>query len=101
MDYLLLNGFLLPDRAHSALCDLITLGRFRDLDSAIREGIRTVLEENASLLIRNDRKWIPMLSRMDKIFKNAASAKPDEAGGENMRFLQEMYKAMDKAEAGT
>jgi hypothetical protein len=68
---------------------------------AIREGIRIVLEENASLLVRNDRKWMRLLSHMDRIFKNAAPAKSDEAGKENLRFLNEMYKAMNKAENET
>jgi Arc/MetJ-type ribon-helix-helix transcriptional regulator len=97
-DYWLLNGFLLPDRAHSALSELIRSGRFHDLDAAIREGIRIVLEENSALLIRNDRKWIPMLSRMDEIFKNAAFEKPDRAGAEHVKFLNQMYQSIAKAE---
>ena len=98
MDHWLLNGFLLPDRAHSALCELITLGRFPSLDTAIREGVRIVLEENMSMLVRSDHKWIRLLSPMDKVFKDPAMAKPDEVGAENLRFLSEMYKAMAKAE---
>ena len=98
VDYWLLNGFLVPERAYSALSELITLGRYPDLDTAIREGIRTVIEENASLLVRTDHKWIPQLASMDEAFKDPASAKPDNAGKEHLRFLNQMYQAMNKAD---
>ena len=35
---------------------------------------------------------------MNRTFKDARHVKPDEAGAENLRFLNEMYKAMAKAE---
>jgi Arc/MetJ-type ribon-helix-helix transcriptional regulator len=98
MNYWLQNGFLLPSRAYSALCELISLGRFHDLDAAIREGIRIVIEENSALLVRNDRKWIPTLSRMNEAFKNPSREKPDRAGEEHMRFLNQMYQSIAKAE---
>jgi Arc/MetJ-type ribon-helix-helix transcriptional regulator len=101
VDHWLLNGFLLPGLAYSALCDLMRLGRFHDVDSAIREGIRIVLDENTPLLVRSDRKWLHQLSRMDDAFKEVACAKPDEAGAENLRRLNEMYEAMRKAEDET
>jgi Arc/MetJ-type ribon-helix-helix transcriptional regulator len=100
-DYWLLNGFLLPELAHSALSDLIRAGRFEGLDAAIREGLRVIVEENAPLLVRTDTKWVRLLSQMNKAFKDARRAKPDVAGAENLRFLNEMYQAMDKAEKET
>lgn len=101
LNYWLLNGFLLPSDAHSALCELINLGRFHDVDAAIREGIRTVIEENSALLVRNDRKWIPRLSGMSEGFKDARREKPDRAGEENVQFLNQMYQRMRKAENET
>lgn len=98
MDYWLLNGLLLPGMAHTALCDLVNSRRFPDVDSAICEGIRIVLEENSPLLIRLDRKWIHMLSDMNEAFKDPRRLKPDEAGEENVRLLNEMYRSMRKAE---
>jgi hypothetical protein len=66
---------------------------------AILEGIKTVLEENAALLVRKDQKWLRLLNNMDEIFKDAKGEKPDTAGAENLRFLNEMYKAREKAES--
>lgn len=99
VDYWMQNGFLLPELGYSALCELVNLGRFESLDTAILEGIRTVLEENTSLLVRSDRKWIRRLNHMDEAFRDPSREKPDEAGAENLRFLNEMYKARAKAEA--
>ena len=99
MDYWLLNGFLLPELAYEGLGALIELGRFQNLDTAIREGIRVLLEENAPALIRSDRKWLRLLGPADEACrKDATTAKADVAGEENLRFLAELYKAMDKAE---
>jgi Arc/MetJ-type ribon-helix-helix transcriptional regulator len=99
-DYQLLNGFLLPELAYSALSELIRLGHFQNLDAAIREGLRILLEENAPALVRSDRKWLRLLGPADEACrKDATTAKADVAGEENLRFLAEMYKAMDKAEA--
>ncbi len=98
-DYWLLNGFLLPELAYSALSELVRLGHFQNLDAAIREGLRIVLEENTPALIRSDRKWLRLLGPADEACrKDATTAKPDVAGEENLHFLGEMYKAMDKAE---
>jgi Arc/MetJ-type ribon-helix-helix transcriptional regulator len=94
MNYSLLNGFLLPDLAYSALCDLIRTGRFHNLDESIQAGIRLIIEENAPLLMRTDAKWIRLLSQMNETFKNASHAKADEAGTENVHFLKELYNAM-------
>ena len=98
LDYWLLNGLLLPGMAHTALCELVNSRRFPDVDSAICEGIRIVLQENSPLLIRLDRKWIHMLSDMNTAFKDPARAKPDGAGEENVRFLNQMYESIRKAE---
>jgi len=98
MDYWLLNGFLLPTMAYSALCELTRLGRFQDLDSAIREGIRTVLEKNASLLVGSDPKWIRSLGHMERAFRDPRRVSPDRAGAWNLRFLQKMYAAIAKFE---
>jgi hypothetical protein len=38
---------------------------------------------------------------MNEAFKDARGEKPDTAGAENVRFLNEMYRSMDKAEAET
>ena len=101
MDYWLLNGFLLLGSAFSALCELIRLGRFHGLDAAIPESIRILVEENAPMLVRSDRRWIPGLNQMHEITEDAAHAKPDEAGARNMHFLNEMYAVMRKAENET
>jgi len=61
-DHWLMNGFLLPSTAHSALGDLVRLGRFPSLDAAVSEDIRILLEENAPLLIRNDHRWMRLLT---------------------------------------
>jgi Arc/MetJ-type ribon-helix-helix transcriptional regulator len=99
MDYWLLNGFLLPELAYEGLGALIELGRFQSLDTAIREGIRVLLEENAPALIRSDRKWLRLLGPADEACKkDTATVKPDLAGEENLRFLNQMYQAMDKVE---
>jgi Arc/MetJ-type ribon-helix-helix transcriptional regulator len=97
MDYWLLNGFLLPEVAHTALCELVDLGRFPDLDSAIREGIKIILEENGALLVRHDRKWLPQLADLREVFKDASNVKPDEAGMGNVRLLDQMREASEKA----
>jgi hypothetical protein len=76
MDYWLLNGFLLLGSAFSALCELIRLGRFHGLDAAIPESIRILVEENAPMLVRSDRRWIPGLNQMHEITEDAAHAKP-------------------------
>ena len=100
VDYWLVNGFLLPELAYEGLCELVNLGRFPSNDAAIREGIRILLEENTPALVRSDRKWLRLLGPADEACrKDATIAKPDEAGAENLRFLAEMYKAMNKAEA--
>ncbi len=97
VDYWLLNGFLLPELAYEGLAELIRLGQFQNLDAAIREGMRIVLEENTPALIRSDRKWLRLLGPANEACKkDAAAAKPDRAGEENMHFLEDMYKAMDK-----
>lgn len=95
-EHWLMNGFLLPARAHSALGDLVGLGRFPNLEAAVREGIRMLLEENSSLLIRNNPNWIHWLADIDEIFKDPKE--PDLAGKGNMRLLEQMYKAMNKVE---
>jgi hypothetical protein len=96
--YWLQNGFLLPADAYSALGDLVRIGRFPSLDMAILEGIRSTIEGNASLLIQHDRKWIQRLAKIEKAFKDPRNVKPDIAGAENMRLLNQMYEAMDKVE---
>jgi hypothetical protein len=71
------------------------------LDVAILEGIRTVLDENAPLLVRNDRKWIRRLAKTREAFKNPAHAKPDVAGQQNLSALEKMHEAIEKAVAET
>lgn len=98
-DYWLLNGFLLPELAYSALCELVRSGCFHDLDSAIRMGIKVIIDENTALLVRGNRRWIDQLTHLERDFKeNPAIAKPDNAGEENIRFLNQMYASMHKAE---
>lgn len=98
MNYWMLNGLLLPSLAYTAICDLVNLGRVSSLDGAIREGLRMVIEENTPLLVRSDRKWIRYLSRMDEAFRETKREKPDNAGAENLRFLNKMYEARAKFE---
>ena len=99
-DYWLQNGFLLPERAYSALCELINLGRYGSLDEAIRAGIRTVIEENSALLVRSNSKWVNDLSHLDETFKDPSCERPDNAGAENLRLLDKMYEAIHKSENG-
>jgi Arc/MetJ-type ribon-helix-helix transcriptional regulator len=96
-DYWLMNGFLIPHTAQMALCRLIDSGRFKDVDSAIREGIEIVIQENAPRLIRNDRYWLNGLRKIGELCEKAEKAKPDEAGLGNIRLLNRMYRAMEKA----
>ena len=95
--YWLLNGFLLPGEAYSGLCALVNAGRFKSLHEAIREGIRSILDENASLLVRTDSKWMYAWKQMNGQFKGAVQAKPDTAGAENLKLLDKMYEAMNKS----
>jgi len=99
MNYWLLNGFLLPGLGYSALCDLVRAGRFKSLDAAILEGIGAIIEENASLLVRTDSKWMHMLNGLKDVNKDPRHEKPDLAGAENVRFLEKMYEAREKAES--
>ena len=55
-NYWLLNGFLLPELAHSAISDLIRVGRFPSLDAAILAGVQTLLEENCAGASSNGRQ---------------------------------------------
>jgi Arc/MetJ-type ribon-helix-helix transcriptional regulator len=96
IDNWLLNGFILPASAYTTLCELVNAGRFHDLDSAIREGIRTIIEENTSQLIRQDRGQMRRLMRINQDLENAAQAKPDNHGMGNMRHLNRMYQAMQR-----
>jgi hypothetical protein len=98
-NYWLLNGFLLPELAYSAISDLILAGRVKGLDAALREAIRNLIAENTAVLVRTNAKWTKLLGEMDEAFKeNAAAAKPDNAGAENLRLLEKMYTARAKAE---
>jgi hypothetical protein len=93
-DYWLFNGFLFSELAHSALCDLITIKRFPDLDTAIGESILMLLEENSATLVRHDKKWLYLWGDLRKQFRKAPGAKPDRAGAENLRLVEKMHTAM-------
>lgn len=94
MDYGLLNGLLLPDLAHSAISHLVHMKRFHNVDQAILEGLRLIIEQNAPLLIQSDEKWTRLLGKMNESFQNIQTAKPDQLGTWNLQVLNQMYDTL-------
>lgn len=93
---MIVNGLLIPGGALSAIDDLIGIGRYQNLEEAVREGLAIVIDENAPSLIRANKYWLRGLAGLKKIFSDTDKAKPDSDGLRNLNHLQEMYTAISR-----
>ena len=92
-EYMMIHGLKLPSLAIDAICDLITIGRYENLEQAIQEAVTIVIQENTPSLTRNKPTWYG-LKRIRDLSRLAQNAKPDNLGLRNLHYLEQMYAAI-------
>jgi hypothetical protein len=91
-DYMIVNGLILKNQAHAALCNLIDQGLFEDLGDAIRQAVALLLIDKAKYLQKDhgmEHGLLEVFKTIQRI-RDPGDMAPDGCGMRKVKVLDQM-----------